>query len=223
MGKQEEKMLFDIITAAIILLFVIIGYYKGFAHSFLRTIDWILAVVAAYIWSEPFGELLREKTHLYESIYEKVADRFGQSLSGAMSGLDTLPSILTDALSAAGTKVTSQLSTSMANTIFEIICFVTIILAVKIVLALIIGFFDRKHDEQGSFIGAIDRILGFAMGAVKGLLIVFLLMAIAIPCANMFFPDKVEAFYSVMQSSYFAHKLYDSNLLLMLIRSIIAG
>jgi uncharacterized membrane protein required for colicin V production len=166
---------------------------------------------------------LREKTHLYESIYEKIADRFGQSLSGAMSGLDTLPSILTDAISSAGTKVTSQLSSSMANTIFEIICFVTIILAVKIVLALIIGFFDRKHDEQGSFIGAIDRLLGFAMGAVKGLLIVFLLMAIAIPCANMFFPDKVEAFYSVMQSSYFAHKLYDSNLLLMFIRSLIAG
>ncbi len=216
-------MLFDIITAAIILLFVIIGYYKGFAHSFLRTIDWILAVVAAYIWSEPFGEFLKEKTKIYESISNKISDTFGESLSGAISSLDTLPKILKDVLNEAGTKLTTQLSENMTNTIFEIVCFVSIILAVKLVLRIIIGFFDRKHDDEGSFIGGLDRLLGFLTGAVKGLLIVFLLMAIAIPCANMFFPDKVEAFHDVMESSYFAYKLYDNNLLLLLIRSVIAG
>ena len=216
-------MIFDIILGAIILLFVIIGYMKGFAHSFLRTIDWILAVVAAYIWSEPLGAFLREHTKIYDGIYDKIAAKFGDSLSNAIAGLDMLPKVLTDVLSSAGTKITTQLSENMANTVFQILCFVVIVLAVKIILMLIIGFFDRKHDDDGSFIGAVDRLLGLLMGAIKGLLIVFVLLALAIPAANMFAPDKVQMFYDTMQSSYFAHYLYDNNLLLRLIRSFIAG
>jgi uncharacterized membrane protein required for colicin V production len=214
-------MIFDIIVAALILLFVIIGYFKGFAHSFLRTIDWILAVVAAYIWSEPLGEFLREHTKIYDGIYDKIAMKFGESLSNAIASLEMLPKVLTDVLSSAGTKVTTQLSENMANTVFGILCFAAIVLAVKILLALIIGFFDRKRDDDGSFIGAVDRLLGLLMGAIKGLIIVFLLLAIAIPAANMFAPDKVQAFYETMQGSYFAHYLYDNNLLLMLIRSFL--
>ncbi len=213
-------MVFDIIVGLIIVFFMAYGIRKGFVYTFLTTVDWILALVAAFMWSSKLGEFLMEKTHIYTAIYDKIYAKFSASAARATEGIESLPSILGDAVSGAADKLTTQMAQTMADRIFAILCFILVVVLVKLAIFLIIRLLSKNKNDN-VVIGFTDGLAGLAVGLVKGILIVFVLFAIMVPVMNMFFPDHVEAAMQALEKSHFAGELYNNNLLLLIVRDFI--
>ena len=213
-------MVFDIIVGLIVVLFMAWGIHKGFVYTFLTTVDWILALVAAFLWSSKVAEFLSTKTPLYEKIYEKFLTKFTESAAGATETIEALPSILGDAAANLRDKMTAQLAEIMADRVFAILCFAIVVIAVKVVICIIICLLSKEKNESG-LIGLADGAAGMVMGFAKGMIVVFMLMALMIPVMSMFFPDHIEAAMKALESSRFAGDLYNNNLLLLIVRDFI--
>lgn len=211
-------MVLDIIVAIIVLTAMVLGFRKGFAHTFLHTIDWILALVAAVIWSSKLGELIMEKTDFYTTLYNKVEAKFTESFSNATAGFDSLPRIFGDAIDNATSKMAAEMAQTMTDRIFSIICFVLMVLLVKLVIWLIIAVIAKKDEDDDSLIGFTDGLAGMLVGFLKGMIITFVVLALMMPVLNMFSPEKIEFVMKSMENSYFAGDLYENNFLLLIVR-----
>ena len=62
----------------------------------------------------------------------------------------------------------------------------------------------------------INRILGMVVGALEGLLFVFLLLALAVPIVNLGNTELSLWLMKNLQESFIAGTLYDGNLLLVM-------
>ena len=79
-----------------------------------------------------------------------------------------------------------------------------------------------SRRRRKSVIGAADRLAGAAAGAVKGIIVVFILLALLVPVVNLSDPETSAAIMSQLASSQFAGIMYDNNLLLLVADSVIS-
>ncbi len=210
-------MVMDVIVGLIVVGFMAWGIKKGFVYTFLTTIDWILALVAAFLWSSKVAEFLAEKTPIYEKIYEKLLAKFTESAANATTCIDSLPTILGDALVGARDKMTAGLAEVMAERVFAILCFALVVIAVKIAIFIIIHLLSKRNNQSG-VVGFADGLAGMVTGFAKGMIVVFMLFALMVPVMNMFFPEHIEAAMKALETSRFAGDLYNNNLLLLIVR-----
>lgn len=79
-----------------------------------------------------------------------------------------------------------------------------------------------SRRRKKSVIGAADRLAGAAAGAVKGIIVVFILLALLVPVVNLSDPGTSAAIMSQLASSQFAGSMYNNNLLLLVADSVIS-
>lgn len=213
-------MYLDIAVGVIIILTMVFGFRKGFVFTFIHTVDWILAIVAAFIWSPKLETYLLEKTKIYEWLFTKIDGKFSESLGNATISYNSLPKVLEESLSSLTTTISENLAEKLSDFLFSIVCFILIVLAVKLVLWLILGMLSKKHND--GFTGAIDGLLGLVAGFVKGFIIVSVLLAIMLPLINLLSPEHIESVTEMLSESTIAGEIYDNNIILMIIRDFIA-
>jgi uncharacterized membrane protein required for colicin V production len=213
----------DVILVSILLYEVIQGFRRGFVHTFVHAVGWILAVALGFIWYPHVIDFLRENTGWYDTVRGKIAERIAEKAGGAAdSALTGVPEVIRDLLDNAVNSVTNALavtlSESLTNLIFNIIGFLAIALAIKIILSLITLLFSKA--KRGGMIGVVDGFLGLFAGGLKGIILIYLLLALMVPVAglwgNSFLTDQIDA-------SAFGSYLYDNNLILKAIKGLLGG
>lgn len=209
-------MVLDVIIGIIVVAIMGYSFRRGFVYSFLRTIDWILAVVAAFIWSSKLGEFIMEKTDIYTNMLTKTQEKFKDSMAEATSEMNSLPTIFGDIVSDATNKVASDMAVVVTDRIFGIMCFAIIVIGVKLVIFALITLLSKENND--GFLGFTDGIAGMAVGFVKAMIVVFLLLALMLPAVNMLSPEHTDAVMKSLDNSYFAGDLYDNNFLLLIVR-----
>jgi len=65
-------MILDIMIGIIVIVTMVLGFRKGFVYTFIHTIDWILAIVIAFIWSPKLKEILVANTDIYDTFLDNV-------------------------------------------------------------------------------------------------------------------------------------------------------
>ena len=140
-----------------------------------------------------------------------------ESAANATTCIDSLPTILGDALAGARDKMTAGLAEVMADRVFAILCFALVVIAVKIVIFIIIHLLSKRNNQNG-VVGFADGLAGMVTGFAKGMIVVFVLFALMVPVMNMFFPEHIEAAMKALETSRFAGDLYNNNLLLLIVR-----
>ena len=66
----------------------------------------------------------------------------------------------------------------------------------------------RKHKN---LLGTVDSSVGLLFGAIKGAILIFLLLALMFPLATLFTPEQIHALNEQLNNSYIAGYLYDVN------------
>lgn len=66
----------------------------------------------------------------------------------------------------------------------------------------------RKHKN---LLGTVDSSVGLLFGAIKGAILIFLLLALMFPVATLFAPEQIHALNEQLNNSYIAGYLYDVN------------
>ena len=99
-----------------------------------------------------------------------------------------------------------------------VLAFLLIILAVKIVGGILVLLLSKDYHD--GVIGCLDSVLGFLFGAVRGVLLLFILFALLVPVLTLLPGTLSVALKTAMDQSMIATVLYDDNLLLILLRDL---
>ncbi len=206
------------ITVVIIVLFVLStaqGLRKGFVATVLETVGWALALVMGFVWQGRAKALLIANTDLPKTIETAVASRI--HLEGLEDGiLSKLPLLLQqrvdNVVSDSISSLTESISGFLSELFLSILAFVAVVLVVKLVLW-IIGLFFSKKKKDG-LLGVLDSLLGLAVGLVRGVLLVYLFLALLVPLSTLLGSAEITG---ALTSSNVASTLYDNNPLLLLL------
>ncbi len=185
-----------IIDAAIILIIVacvFIGRFRGFAASVLSFAATIACMIVAKIYASPVAVKITE-LFIHDRLHEKISTR----LSGAVDGgtnlvFDALPSYLIQGAENAGFNSQSALASSALGQISEkltdgtekaiviplVTCVIFVLLYIisKFISRLCIGLANAVTKLP--LIKQINRSMGGVMGALKGIVFVFLAVLIS--------------------------------------------
>ena len=213
-------MIFDIIVIAILALAIFRGYRSGFVYTCIHTVGWIVSVLLGFLWAPKVKEYLADNTDIYTHIHESLSEKFAEMTESSADAFTSLPSVLQEIFMDTADTAALSFAEAMANTAFSIIAFILVVLAVKLVLWLILEVLSKKHT--GGLTGAVDGLLGIAFGFIRGLLFVFLFFALLVPALEFMSPETVTTATSSLAESKIANDLYNNNLLLMIIRDLMA-
>ena len=208
-------MIFDIIILIILVLTMVFGFRRGFVYSFIHTLGLIGSLVAAFIFAKPVQSLVSEKTMLDENLYNTIFENVSSSLNSMLGPTDTLPLILTTNINAAADGTAAVIAQNLTGFAMQVISFLVIFIVVKLICYIIISIFSKRNSD--GFVGFFDGLLGLIAGFIKGILIVFVFLALLAPGMNLMSPASAEIFVTALDNSYIAKTLYDANFLLLIL------
>lgn len=195
----------DFVLLFIFILFVIIGAKKGFAKSLLEVAAVILALVLAYCLSTPIATGIYDtfiEKNVVSSIQEEIKDGnisvqetlnefdekvaeipdFVLSLAKTVGiNLDTVREGVKNFASSTSDNVPSlveKIIEPAVVTVISAIAFLVLAVVLVIVLRIIAGLLSKVFELP--VVGKVNTALGGVLGAVKGLLIVVLISAVAV-------------------------------------------
>lgn len=211
----------DGIIVVILIYTLIQGFRYGFIHTIIHTLGWLLAVILGFVWYPYVIDFLKNKTNFYDSVHTKIFEKIAENTANASdSALNGLPEIIRDvidtAIGTASDAIAGSLADGLSNIIFNIIGFLVVAIAIKLLLLFITSLFSKTSNE--GLVGIIDGFFGFLAGGLKGIIIVYILLAIMVPVTSLtgseFIIDKID-------SSVIGSYLYDNNLIFLVIKGFL--
>lgn len=211
-------MILDVIIAIVIIGTMVQGYRHGLLKTLVHTVGWFLALAFAFMWSPKFNEFILDNTGLYNSIYGNINEKVSTTLSPVeMQG--SMPTIIQDPLTNLTNSLAGSISLGLSNLLFTIVCFLVITLAVQTVLHIAISLVSKEHNH--GITGFFDGCLGMVFGFIKGIIYVFILLALMVPIASLADPKIMTFLMENLGNSYFTSELYDNNLILLIMKDLL--
>lgn len=210
-------MWIDIVLAIIFVLSTAQGLKAGFISTLFHSAGWIASLVLAFL-SYPFvSDLIRNKTILYDSIYDRIFLKLNGDppvSEDQMAG--GFPSIMENLVDSARNNMATVLATSFSTIIFHIAIFIAMAILIRIAFLIISSIVGVRRGR--GLTGFADGFLGMIMGAVRGILLIFIFLAVLIPISNL---SSGMTISTALETSFFAGTLYDNNLLLLIIKDLL--
>ena len=184
----------DVAIVALIVIFALIGFHKGFFKSVISMISTFVVLIISILCASPVAKLINKIYDFTGLIAGKLcktiasmgtfySDPIQEGISGAdivnnipasTNGfLKKLMSYVLKPLSAndiKGSTVADIVSGAFASIIMIIIAGIVLFILIKIILALATRLFD--NITRNRVLGTANKVCGLAFGAVKGVLIV---------------------------------------------------
>ena len=190
-------MWIDAIILAIFLFFLWRGYEKGFLKNFLYLIGWIISLIVAVRFWEPVKITLEEHLSLAADFTKLIQNKI-MTLSEAAGGAEALQSAveggngeslfivpskvgewLWNSITALGTLSSEPAAAFIADFCLSIIAFLVVVFLAKIVTNLVLRILEGFMKLP--VIGTANALLGAAMGALKGFILIMLLLMFLMP------------------------------------------
>ena len=204
-------MFLDIVVAIILILTMVSGFRKGFIYTFTHTLGWLGAMIAAFFFASPLRKYLIDTTQLDDQIYKAFYDKLSLSSDSLAASSDTLPLILGKGIDTAASEAAQNIAGRLTELTMTIVSFLLILLAVKLI-AFFLTLALSKRQNKG---------LGLAAGMIRGVLFVFLFLALLLPVVNLVSPASTQLILDSLDASYFSRTLYDSNFIVLVIGDLL--
>lgn len=195
-------MIVDIIIIVIIALSVVIGMIRGFANTIIGFVSIILSILIAFFLCNPVASLLSKVTEIDESIYNKVEAIIPMSDTDIQIDINSnsIPETVQNAIDNTMTEaenginkkkneIVNSVATSITNNIMSAIAFVGLFALVRLVLLGIM--IVTEIAKQQDFIERVDKIMGFLLGLLRGILIVYVALGVLKVCEVMLKSDTI--------------------------------
>ena len=228
-----EWWMIDGAVGLILLIAALRGAVKGIGDTIIRMLCIVGGIALGVFCKDQVADYLMQT-----SIRTKLYDRFFVLIRGNEPAADTGDGSLTGSIFASDDSTESIISKSIGN-IFDnaadraadtaaarlteiamgVIAFALIILAVCLVMSLL-RMLIRMGRERSLVIGFADRVLGFVLGAVRGLMLAWIAIALLIPVTTLVSPANVPAMMDALQHTTAAKIIYDVNPLFLLVKYV---
>lgn len=192
----------DIIVAAILLIFAVVGFKRGFIKSIASTVSLVASFVLAWMISPAVADFLI-LLGVKEQIYEKVSATLG---SGGAESLSALPEAVSNAIMTGQADVLTKTAISVAEICVNIIAFVSVLIIVRILIWILVKTLNLIAKLP--VISFFNRSLGLVFGAAQGILVVFILMTVLQAVVPM--QDNPKLMQTI-ENSYITKTVYENN------------
>lgn len=207
-------IILDVIVVAIIALNIYLCYKKGLVNLAVGLIAVVAAIILAVVFYKPVSNLIIENTELDETIENAIIEKFSAEVpEGAevkySSPLSDLENYVTDTVNKTQNEIVYESAKTLAVKIINVGVMIGIFLIVR--LALFVLTFVADAITSLPILKQLDDAGGILYGLVKGLLIVYVVLAI------VFFIVSVTANSTIsdaISSSYVTKFFYEHNVLL---------
>ena len=211
-------MWLDIIVLVIIILSMTLGYRNGFIYSILHGAGWLLSIFVSFLLFPKVVWFLDEYTASGQIVRDRITQRFEENLGTFdLHSAGNIPKVILDYINEAVDKFSVTISQGVAEISMNIVIFVLLLFTCKLITLITIDLLSKK--TKLGVLGKLDGILGLASGGLKGVIIVFALLALILPF-SLLISDSFRLFMEdALYSSIFTKSLYDNNLLLLIVKS----
>lgn len=208
------RLVIDIILFSILVVIMAISYRNGFISTFLHLVGWIISISCGFFFSPRVKEYLISKDYFYTSINDKLLDKMPQGSTQGSFESGGIPNLVGNFANNVTNTVSANIASSLTELIMVIISFLIVVILVKLFLYFITIIFSKKNRKGPT--GLIDGLLGLAFGFFKGMIVLYIILAIMIPVINLASPENTFAILTSLDSSVLAKDLYNNNPLLLL-------
>lgn len=207
----------DLIIIGIILLFIGIGLKKGLAGSLIKLLSFAIALIVAVALYKPVSNAIMKNTQIDENIEQAIIATFGSEENSSEAGKTEMPNNIVEninkeiknATNEARNQIVENTSKNISNTIINIGSGLGIYIIARFIL-FIIGIFVNQVTNL-PILKQVDKIGGIAYGAIEGIAIVYVILAI-ISLFAVVQPENVIV-EGILKSS-IGSMLYNNNLIL---------
>lgn len=240
---MSSANILTLIVILIILFYAFGGVRNGFIKSLLSMVFFILAAVLVYFANPYVSGFLKNQTPVYAVLEEKCQEIFDvEKLLGKEIGTEEpsrteqtemieslpLPDILKEQLTEnnndvgylklAVTNFEEYLAGFMANLILTVLSYVVTFLLAVLVLKLLMGALDVLTELP--VLKSINRVLGFLLGSIQGLCVVWVLFLVITILGST---DMGSKLLGMISESSLLSFFYDTNIFLKVLVGIIGG
>lgn len=207
----------DLIIIGIILLFIVVGLKKGLAGSLIKLLSFAIALIVAVALYKPVSNAIMKNTQIDENIEQAIIATFGSEENSSEAGQTEMPNNIVEninkeiknATNEARNQIVENTSKNISNTIINIGSGLGIYIIARFIL-FIIGIFVNQVTNL-PILKQVDKIGGIAYGAIEGIAIVYVILAI-ISLFAVVQPENVIV-EGILKSS-IGSMLYNNNLIL---------
>jgi len=146
---------FDLGILLIILIFMLLGYYKGLVKSILNVVQYFVVIILSISLAPTVSKFLIERFNLDLTIIDWVRNN---------------ESLFSDTLSI----VSEEILKNIAGRIINVLAIIILFIVFKIICALIIIILNKVAELP--IICVANKLGGLVLGAVNGILVVYLLI-----------------------------------------------
>lgn len=212
-------MVMDILIFIVFILTIFLSVRKGFALTVVNFFKGFVSLIAAWFLCDDAADWLMTKTEVGINAMDKI----NEALSSKWEDSDiymALPEIFKENGGNFAHSLILDGAGKLAGILLTIVCFVLIVLGLRLVLSVIGGLFSHKKND--GFVGTVDWLLGLTLGIVLGFIYVLLFLALLVPVAGLLMPQYCETIMIWLDESFVAGDLYNNNILLLLFRDFMA-
>lgn len=207
-------MVLDIAVAAVLGLTMMRGGRRGALYIFMRTLGLPAGIVTAFFLSPSLSDVMYGGW-VGKYISRSLSRKFEASFDAVERACDSLPEIIGGGIGSFGEGATDILVNMLTGMIVSLISFITIVIAVWFVINKFTRAAARRRRSTG-IAAMVDRIFGFALGALIGLFIIYLMLALLLLFVNLAEAKTAEAVLEQLNGSVAAGSLYNNNILLLM-------
>lgn len=204
------SLIIDAIILGIILLFTFIGYKQGLIKSAIKILTFIIAIIVAFTLYKPISKLIISNTEIDNTIQNIIVEKILPEGTNTEQVVEEEMSISKSILNTAN-KTVNEIGEIFAIKIIQVGTFLILFLGTKIILKFISAL--STLITKLPIIKQMDKTGGFIYGIIKGILIVYLLLAIISLAA----PLLQSSFIEEINNSIIGGLFYKYNLLLIFI------
>lgn len=225
----------DGVICIIIFAAALWGAVKGIGDTIIRIASIAAGIGLGIFYSDKTSAFLM-KTKMSRSLHDHifVLIRGEDAASGSgNAAIDTLNSTgdsesYMDSLSksvgsmfdSAADKAADAAAQKLTAIAVSIIGFALILLTVAILTAAA-RFLIKHFRNTSTVLGFTDRLLGFVLGGVRGLLIAWVFTALLIPVTALLHPENVPGTLEALKLTTIGRVLYDVNPLLLVVKYVL--
>lgn len=194
----------DLIVAAIVGLFAVFGYKRGFVRSVVGMLSLAASVLLAWLLYPVVSDLLGT-LGVRGAVYEKVQETMATYMGGS-GNMTFLPQFLREAAESGRQEIISTAATAATDIVLNIIAFIVVLIASRLII--LIAQKLLIVISHMPIIGLLNRIAGMLFGAAQGVLVVLIVFTVIY--ATM--PIKENSSISnAIENSAIAKKIYNQN------------
>lgn len=221
-GYNLIVMIMDGIIGIIMIFSISRGKRKGFSDTFVKVILLAVAIFAGAFFTGNFNRLLKF-VHLDKLINSRLsinlenadfdfATAIPSKISSFVSGISDTSFL--NPLHSPDISQNSPFFQKLGGATETVISFSITFLIIWIIASFLRRFFRKKFSsarKNGIIVGGVDKIFGMIFGFIKGVIVVFVLLALMFPVTHLFSPEFSTVLTNQLGESIFTLWLYDNN------------